>query len=69
MEIIDKEVYFNDYCPFCEFCKKEESEDPCWDCLQYPSNANSHCPVYFRPKDGMTKKEVVQAIGKKNKGE
>ena len=50
-EMIDKEVYFNEYCSKCEHEKKAENESPCDDCLEYPSNTYSHKPVRFEPKE------------------
>lgn len=51
MEIVDKEVYFDHYCPLCKHEDLPETEDPCDDCLNYPSNVYSHKPIYFEPKD------------------
>lgn len=45
MEFIDKEVYFDKYCKTCAHRDLPESEDPCHECLQNPSNVNSHKPV------------------------
>lgn len=45
MEFIDKEVYFDKYCKTCIHKGLPESEDPCHECLQNPSNVNSHKPV------------------------
>ena len=45
-----KEVYYDKYCPTCQF--KDESEDdpekPCWDCLDQPVNQDSHKPVNWK---------------------
>ena len=47
----DKEVYFNEYCKKCIYEDKEESEFPCSDCLEEPSNEYSHKPVKFVLKE------------------
>ena len=46
-----KEVYFDKYCPLCEYCDKRENEDPCFDCLNYGRNEDSHKPVNFKEKE------------------
>ena len=45
-----KEVYFHEYCKTCKYEKTEESEDPCHDCLNEPSNIDSHKPVRWEEK-------------------
>lgn len=50
MELIDKEVYFGEYCKTCKHEKKPEDEEPCHDCLNYPSNTYSHRPVNWEEK-------------------
>lgn len=45
-----KEVYFDQYCPSCQYGKTAETEDPCYDCLQEPANLNSHKPVKYKEK-------------------
>ena len=45
---IDKEVYFDQWCPKCKYKDTDEGEDPCNICLGYPSNANSHKPIEFK---------------------
>lgn len=45
----EKEVYF-EYCKSCQHEDKEEWEDPCFDCLDEPTNLNSHKPVYYKEK-------------------
>ena len=42
-----KEVYFNQYCQKCTYKDVVEQDDPCNECLTYPSNENSHRPVKF----------------------
>ena len=51
MELIDKEVYFHEYCPTCKHRDKSESEDPCWDCLDQPWNEHSHKPIFWEAAD------------------
>ena len=46
----EKEVYFNQYCPKCKF-KDVDEHDPegeCWDCLESPTNVDSHKPINFK---------------------
>lgn len=43
-----KEVYFGDYCPKCIYKDKVEDKEPCCDCLDSPSNVDSHKPLYFK---------------------
>lgn len=50
-EYRDKEVYFSEYCKKCIHEKKEESEFPCYDCLEEPVNTYSHKPVNFVSKE------------------
>ena len=45
---IDKEVYFDQWCPKCKYKDTDEGEDPCDICLGYSSNANSHKPIEFK---------------------
>lgn len=42
-----KEVYFDKYCKTCVNKGKEETEDPCAECLDEPLNWNSHRPVKY----------------------
>lgn len=51
MENKQKEVYFWEYCKTCEHRDTPEDQDPCNDCLNEPSNENSHKPVYWRGED------------------
>lgn len=51
MEIVEKEVFFDEYCNKCKFWDKQESEDPCHECLNNFTNTYSHKPVMFKPKD------------------
>lgn len=54
MELTDKEVDFAKYCPKCVYWESKETEDPCFECLQNPSNQNSRMPVnlkFARPEE------------------
>lgn len=51
MEYPQKEVRFDEFCPKCKFYKLNESEDPCNDCLQNPSNLHSRVPTEFKEAD------------------
>lgn len=43
----DKEVYFDKYCESCKHKDVDEGLDPCHDCLNHPSNVDSHMPVHY----------------------
>jgi hypothetical protein len=45
-----KFVEFSAYCPTCKHEDKKESEDPCYDCLDNPTNIDSHKPVNWEQK-------------------
>ncbi len=45
-----KIVDFEKYCTKCEHRDLKESDDPCFDCLDEPTNLNSHKPVYYKEK-------------------
>lgn len=47
MEIIYKEVYFDQYCESCKHNKTSEDDEPCAECLSYPSNVHSHKPINY----------------------
>lgn len=51
MEQIEKEVYFNKYCESCKHFKIPDTDDPCNDCLDNPSNTYSHKPVNWEEKE------------------
>lgn len=36
------------FCRFCEHKNKLESDEPCCDCLDYPSNIDSRRPIHFK---------------------
>lgn len=48
---MDKEVYFNQYCITCKYKDLLESDDPCDECLNYPSNTDSHKPVNWKKNE------------------
>lgn len=58
----NKEVFFDVYCPRCEYKKRPETAKPCWDCLESPVNVDSHKPVYFKEA------ENEKQSGSKNNG-
>lgn len=48
MEIFDKEVRFDIYCPKCIHEKQDEAMDPCNECLAHPVNENTAKPINFK---------------------
>lgn len=46
--INEKEVDFHTYCPLCNFYETEDTEEPCNECLENPSNLGSRKPVNFK---------------------
>ncbi len=42
-----KEVYFDQYCKTCKYNLSKEDEDPCYECLENPTNLYSHKPVNY----------------------
>lgn len=51
MEGRDKFVDFTTYCQTCTHRDVAESEDPCWECLNHPTQAYSHKPMCYHPDD------------------
>lgn len=45
-----KEVYFEEYCKECMYKGLKDSEEPCDECLENPTNLYSHKPVYYTEK-------------------
>ena len=43
-----KEVYFDEYCPKCEYKDLTEDMVPCDECLCAGVNINSHKPVKYK---------------------
>lgn len=50
MEYTQKEVLFSYYCPTCVYKDLNGDEEPCNECLDHPSNENSHKPVKYVDK-------------------
>lgn len=50
-ELFTKEVYFEQYCPKCQYEKLAEYESPCDECLEAPFNTYSHKPIEFKEKE------------------
>lgn len=55
MEIHNKIVDFNKYCPLCKHFDINEEKDPCNECLTEPTNIDSRKPINFVEDD--TKKK------------
>ncbi len=45
-----KEVFYDKYCPKCSHEDKNETEDPCFECLDTPVNLHSHKPVNYEER-------------------
>ena len=63
METIDKEVYFDQYCPTCMNGNLPATQEPCNDCLTYPTNQYSHKPIRYEED----KKSDERTIGGSSK--
>lgn len=50
MDSHEKEVYFGEYCKKCIHEKEPEDSDACNDCLNNPSNIDSHKPIRFKAR-------------------
>lgn len=50
-ELGDKLVDFGNWCPKCKYFETHETELPCRDCLEFPTNAYSTKPVEFKAKE------------------
>lgn len=50
MDEFHKEVCFDKYCKTCKHEKLAETEDPCNECLDNPTNLYSHKPVKWEDK-------------------
>lgn len=57
MEIKNKIVRFDKYCPKCEYYDLDEGKDPCNECLYSPANQNSQKPINFKEKKSKGEKE------------
>ena len=61
----NKEVFFEVYCPRCQYKGVSES-DPngkCRDCLESPVNVDSHKPVNFKEASENEKQTISQSNG------
>ena len=47
----DKEVYFDQYCETCEYWLLNDADEPCNECLDNPTNTESHKPVNYKPEE------------------
>lgn len=47
-----KEVYFGEYCKKCEYRDRNDTDEPCNECLGEPLNWNTHRPVKYEEKKG-----------------
>ncbi len=43
----EREVLYSQYCKTCRHVNVPETEDPCNECLTYPSNIDSHKPINY----------------------
>ena len=66
MEIKNKIVRFDKYCPKCEYNDLDEGKDPCNECLYSPANQNSQKPINFKEKDVKEKKNGKRKNTKNN---
>lgn len=51
MEIKDHIVRFDIWCEKCKHKNKKETESPCNECLESPTNVNSKQPTLFEKPD------------------
>lgn len=61
----NKEVFFDVYCPRCQYKGVSESDpnSKCWDCLESPVNVDSHKPVNFKEASENEKQTINQSNG------
>lgn len=52
MELVDKIVRFDQWCPKCRYIDQSEDDSPCDLCLEEPGRANSRKPLYWKPSQG-----------------
>jgi hypothetical protein len=57
-----KEVYFDKYCPSCVNREEDEFDvnSACFDCLDNPTNQDSHKPVMYKEDKSQTDKKVTK---------
>ena len=63
MEDNYKEVYFHLYCPNCKHTDADAWDDPCDECLNNPSNIDSHKPINY---DGP---EIIKKVRREKNNE
>ena len=51
MDIIDLEVDYFTYCKTCQHKDVPETEEPCNECLEKPTNEHSVKPVMYEEKE------------------
>lgn len=56
-----KEVYYYKYCKLCKYYDTDETEDPCNDCLDNPSNEDTHKPTGYKRDDKYTEEDEKKA--------
>ena len=47
----EKFVNYRLYCPKCTHYALNGTDEPCNECLTYPTNVNSHKPVKYKAKE------------------
>lgn len=47
----DKEVYFDQYCKTCKHWLLNDADELCNECLDNPTNTESHKPVNYKPEE------------------
>lgn len=47
-----REVAFDKYCTECKYFKTKETDEPCNECLEHPSNEGTSKPVNFKLMEG-----------------
>ena len=51
------------YCRFCEYKNNKENSEPCFDCLDHPTNVDSHRPIHFKDNGSL------ERVSKRIRGE
>ena len=46
-----KEVNFKKYCPLCKYYDLNDFENPCNECLTWPTNYGTRKPLMFMEED------------------
>ena len=52
------------YCRFCEHKNQKDISEPCFDCLDHPTNINSRRPIHF--KDNGSLARIEKSVKKEN---